>query len=111
MQANTDIQPTFAQMQNAISELMQTNEQLRREVAELQASQQLLQLKNSELSMETKRLQLRTTYLNLNASVPNNVNVDSKSTQKNIEKQISGDTQKAYKPPPITIKGVKHFDK
>lgn len=39
IQANMDIQPTFAQMRNVISELMQANEQLRREVTELQASQ------------------------------------------------------------------------
>lgn len=54
MQANMDIQPTFEQMQNAISELMQTNEQLRREVAELQASQQLLQLKMTNCHWKLK---------------------------------------------------------
>jgi len=101
--------PLYAEMQNAISELMQTNEQLRREVSELKANQKLLQLKNDELSFEAKRLQLKTTILN--ASVLNNVKVDAKSIQKNIQNPIDVDTQQVYKPPPITIKGVNHFDK
>lgn len=96
-------------MQNAISELMQTNEQLRREMAELQANHKLLLLKNEELSLETKRLHLKS--VTQNASVSNNVNVDAKSTQKNIKNPTNVDTEKVYKPPPITIKGVKHFDK
>lgn len=104
-----DEQPTCAQMQNAISELLQTNEQLRREISLLQTSQKLLQLKNDELSLEVKKAQLNTTISN--ATVSNNVNVGEKSTQKNIKNQIKNDTQKVYKPPPITIKGVKHFNK
>jgi len=40
----------------------------------------------------------------------NNVNVGEKPTQKNIENQLNEDTQKIYKPPPTTIKGVKNFD-
>jgi len=62
IQYTIDIQTTFAQMQNTIFELMQTNDQLCHQVAKLHASQQLLQLKNDKLS--------------------NNVNVNSKSTQK-----------------------------
>jgi len=49
MATTQNVQPTYAQMQNALSELMRTNEQLRREVAELQAAHKLLQLKNDEL--------------------------------------------------------------
>jgi len=43
--------------------------------------------------------------------VSNNVNLDAKSTHKNIKNPTNIDTKKVYKPPPITINGVKHFDK
>jgi len=78
MTTTMKIQSTYAQIQNAISELMQTNEQLCRKILLLQASHKLLQLNNDEL--EAKKLQLNTTISN--ASVSNNVNVDAKPTQK-----------------------------
>ncbi|KAL4135051.1 hypothetical protein QTP88_006713 [Uroleucon formosanum] len=85
-----NIQPTYEQMQNVITELMRTNNELHQELSLTQANCKLLQLNNKELSLKVKKSQLNTTISN--ASVSNNVNV-------------------IYKPPPITIKGVKHFDK
>jgi len=106
---NPDLQLTYEQMQNAISELMRTNNELRQELSLIQASYKLLQLNNEELSLEVKNSQLNISISN--ASVSKNVNVGEKPKQININNQLNGDTQKVYKPPPITIKGVKHFDK
>jgi len=106
---NSDIQPAYEQMQNVISELMRTNNELRQELSLMQASNKLLQLNNEELALGAKKSQLNITISN--ASVSNNVNVDEKPTQKNIKNQLNRVAQKVYKPPPIAIKGVKHFDK
>ncbi|KAL4132585.1 hypothetical protein QTP88_009709 [Uroleucon formosanum] len=106
---NSNIQPTYEQMQNEITELMRTYNKLRQELFLMQANYKLLQLNNEELSLEVKKSQLNTTISN--TSVFNNVNVGEKPTQKNIKNQLNGDTHKVYKPPPIAIKGVKHFDK
>lgn len=106
MEANAQ---TYAEMHNTMTELMRTNENLRREVAELQAGQKLLQLKNEELLIEIKSSRLKTTIVN--ASVPKDGNVATIVTQNNNQNPNNIVTQKVYKPPPIIIKGVKHFDK
>ncbi|VVC27523.1 Pre-C2HC domain,Endonuclease/exonuclease/phosphatase,Zinc finger [Cinara cedri] len=106
-------------MQNILTELKHANEQLHRQVAELQASQKLLQIKNSELILATKTSQLNTKINdniekktpNSNISVSKGDNVISKANKKSNNNPTNDNTQKIYKPPPITIKGVKQFDK
>jgi hypothetical protein len=52
--------PTYAELQNILTEFKYINEQLCHEVAELQTSKKLLQIKNNELILATKALDLNT---------------------------------------------------
>lgn len=80
--------PTYAEMQNILTQLKHANEQLRRQVTEIWTSKKLLQIKIGELVLAAKTSQLNTKInKNLertptsNTSVPKDVNVISKSTQ------------------------------